>query len=87
MIERGRWEKLDVTERKCRLCDVVEDEYHCLVECPLFAEQRRNCLTKRLRVKPSMFDFINFMRDNSGPNRVMLATLCMRVMKEYQKYM
>ena len=87
-IERGRWGKsrVPVEERKCRLCDVLEDEFHCLVECPMFASQRRTCLPERLRERPSMFKFVECLKDDSGPNCVQLATWCARIMKEYRKY-
>ena len=43
-IERGRWEKqkVDAINRKCELCNTIEDEFHCLVECPRFKEVRKN---------------------------------------------
>ena len=42
-IERGRYRKVDVTYRKCKICksDCVEDEFHFIFEC-----QRYNCERK-----------------------------------------
>ena len=41
-IERGRWGRQNVAreDRKCNVCDVVEDEFHCLLECPRFINER-----------------------------------------------
>lgn len=34
MIERGKWTKKEVSDRKCNLCEQIEDEYHVIIECP-----------------------------------------------------
>ena len=42
-IEAGRWHKpirTPVENRKCKRCDVVENEFHFLFECPLYSELR-----------------------------------------------
>ena len=47
MIERGRWIRrtpIDVEDRKCDTCISIEDEYHCMVLCPRFVNERRGCL-------------------------------------------
>ena len=56
LIERGRWNipKLDFLNRKCLDCNVVEDEFHCLFECPRFSEQRK-IIPNYLSKKPSLF--------------------------------
>ena len=85
-IERGRWgkPKIDAIDRKCNLCNVIEDEYHCLIECPRFTIVRRNCLPANLKNKPSMFDFVNFMKclDENMYNK--LGLLCFKIMKDYK---
>ena len=43
-IERGRWMKIAKNERVCQICGVIEDEFHCLVECPRFNNERRGLL-------------------------------------------
>ena len=43
-IEAGRRYKLirtPVENRKCKRCDVVENEFHFLFECPLYSELQR----------------------------------------------
>ena len=41
-IERGRWKGEKREERVCNvcLCEVVEDEKHFLLECPMYARER-----------------------------------------------
>ena len=45
-VETGRWHKpvaVPFNERKCRTClNCLEDEFHFLLECPLYHELRKN---------------------------------------------
>ena len=61
-IERGRWSRPIVAaiDRTCTLCNIIEDAYHCLIECPRFINERKGCLPLALKNRPSMFSFINF---------------------------
>ena len=46
-IEAGRWHKpirTPVENRKCKRCDVIENEFHFLFECPLYSELRQQYL-------------------------------------------
>ena len=86
-IERGRWGNLRVPreERKCTLCETVEDEYHCLVECPRYVNERRGYLPERLRRKPSMYEFDKFLRCEEDV-QLRLGVLCVKVMRKHRKY-
>ena len=88
-IETGRWarEKQDPAERKCTLCNIIEDEYHCLVECPRFAKERKKYLPERLKRRRSMFEFIKFCKSESEADRKNFSLLCYSVLKEHQKYL
>ena len=85
LVERGRWvnRRLNIEDRLCALCNVREDEYHCMVECPRFVKERKNLLPVSLKNRPSMFEFINFIKCNE--KNIMLGQLCLNVMKEYKK--
>ena len=87
-IERGRWEKnkINAIDRKCQLCNTIEDEFHCLVECPRFKEIRKKCLPPDLIIKPSMHHFVNFLKclDKTSFNKVGL--LCYKIMKDYKTH-
>ena len=62
-IERGRWgKKLDLNERVCSVCYVIEDEFHCFIECPCFVDIRKGLLPIKLKKFPSMFNFIDFFQ-------------------------
>jgi len=48
-IETGRYEKLDECERLCPFCiNVIEDEYHVLFECFLYADLREEFYNRLL---------------------------------------
>ena len=88
MIERGRWKipKLDPSERCCEYCQnntVLEDEYHCLVECPRFKCFQRKYLPEYLLRRPSMFMFTKFMKADCLETMFNLAKLCLCVLKSY----
>ena len=81
-IERGRWNrpKLEANDRKCTVCDIIEDEYHCLIECPRFMK-RKGCLPVRLRHRLSIFKFINMFKCRNKDMYIKLEVLCFKVMK------
>ena len=85
LIERGRWgnRRLDIRNRLCLTCNVIEDEYHCIVECPRFKKERNGLLPVSLKVRPSMYKFINFIKCKDS--NMVLGQLCMKVMTEYKK--
>ena len=48
-IEAGRWVRVNrvlVNERKCTLCNVIEDEYHFVIECQRKTELRKKYIPK-----------------------------------------
>ena len=47
-IETGRFENLDVNQRPCLFCNVVEDEIHVILDCSAY-DDLRNYLLKLFR--------------------------------------
>lgn len=71
-IESGRWVKpnsIPVDERKCFVCQVLEDEYHFIIECQLYIELRKLYISKYYWERPSMFKFIELIKSTNG-NRI-----------------
>ena len=57
-IETGRWTKPHSTprsERKCHICQVLEDEFHFILECPLYEDLRAKYIKKYIYIKKSVF--------------------------------
>ena len=89
-IERGRWgqNKLEVEERKCTICqNEVEDEYHCLIKCPKFNNQRIGLLTEYLKKEPSQQNLYRFLNSNNKNDQKKLGLLCYKILKEYREHM
>ena len=88
LIERGRWGKkrIQLENRKCSLCNVLEDEFHCLLKCPRYINERQSCLAYELKNSPSMYTFRKFLNSDNIDTQKNLALLCFRVQKEYKQY-
>ena len=89
-IERGRWNKprkIPMNERLCAVCGVIESEYHCLIACPRFVNERRGRLTDGLRERPCMNELVKFFKSKSDNDLRNLGILCMNVTIEYKHYM
>ena len=54
-IETGRYYKVELENRKCKLCnlDEVENEIHFLTKCPLYDDFRSDMFTKALNINPA----------------------------------
>ena len=65
LIERGRWANINRGERKCTECGCIEDEYHVLIECPRYSEVRKGCLSNVLKTRPSMYEFVKYIKCTS----------------------
>ena len=63
-IERGRWHKIEFLDRKCCMCNDIEDEFHFVLICPRFHEFRKKYLPYDLYNNPSMYKFIKFLNSN-----------------------
>jgi hypothetical protein len=63
-IETGRWHKPDPiprNERKCFNCNCIEDEYHFLLECPIYSSLRKKYIKHIHWKRPNILKFINVM--------------------------
>ena len=87
-IERGRWgRKIDIQERVCVFCNVIEDEFHCFVECPCFADIRKGLLPLTLKKSPSMYNFIDYFRCDREENFYKMGLFCYSILKKHKKYL
>ena len=87
-VERGRWGKtrIEFQERICSICITeVEDEFHCLIKCPRFNNERRGLLTNYLILEPSEANFVRYLKTNNKIEQKKLGLLCMKILKEYRE--
>ena len=69
-IETGRWLNIERNERNCSLCNLNKfgDEYHYLLECPFFSNDRRinlgNYFTTRCNILKfkTLLQYINVQK-------------------------
>ena len=66
-IERGRYENIPRTERKCKVCNMnsIESEYHFLLVCPAYKELRRKYFSSYYNHWPSITKLENLMSSES----------------------
>ena len=63
-VENGRWMKPHATpfeNRKCKICGVLEDEYHFVLECLLYVDIRKIYLHRYFWNRPNMIKFIELL--------------------------
>lgn len=62
-IEAGRWTKpkTQISERKCKCCNDLEDEFHFTLQCPLYTEIRKAYIPKYFWQRPNMYKFIELV--------------------------
>ena len=87
MVERGRWTKpkTEYAKRVCSNCKVIEDEYHCLVECGKFTQFQKKYLPMSLRRHPNFVKFISMFQEENPEKVRKYALLCCKVLDEYRK--
>ena len=88
-IERGRWgpNKLLVDDRRCEVCNIIESEYHTLIKCPRFNNDRQGLLTSDLMKDPSFFNFLKYIKSENIYDLKKLGLLCSKILKEYREYL
>ena len=64
----GRWarpERTPLDDRKCKLCHKLEDEYHFILECPLYTDLRKQFISKFYWGRPNMPKFIELCKSEN----------------------
>jgi len=57
-VETGRWHKpraIPYPDRKCIACNKLEDEFHFMLECPLYKDIRKIYIKKYFWKYPNIF--------------------------------
>lgn len=74
-VETGRYYGIERASRKCNLCvlNVIEDEYHFVLQCPCYSDLRKQYLKSYYYKKPSTFKLVQLL---STENVKDLRNLC-----------
>lgn len=84
-IEAGRWHKPNKTpleNRKCQSCNSLEDEFHFVLECPLYQEIREEYIRRYFWVRPNMPKFIELL---TSENKTIIKNVSMYIFKGFKK--
>ena len=88
-IEAGRWvrinERVPVNERKCRLYNVMEDEYHFVIECHRYNGLRKKYIPKYYFQRPSMYKFIELVTTENNTLMKKFVSFVYQALKFDQK--
>ena len=71
--------KLEIIDRQCLVCGKLDDEYHVITECKLFANWRSMFLPKWLYNKPSMYKLISYLDSIKYDDARKLGIFCHKV--------
>ena len=83
-IEAGGWSRpvrKPIAERLCFLCNTLEDEVHCILECPVYSDFRSQYIKKKFWKRPNMLKFIELM---TSENQAVLQKLACYVHKSFE---
>ncbi len=84
-VEAGRWHKPTSTPfdmRKCPICNVLEDEFHFLIECPLYTELRFTYIRSYYLRRTNMYKVVELL---SSDNKRTMRNLGIFVTKAFEK--
>ena len=67
-IESGRYRNIERSERICTLCNanVIEDEYHFIIECPQYKDLRCKYIKLYYYKHPSVYRFIQLLTTSNN---------------------
>ena len=82
-IEVGRHHKIPRGERKCSFCNLndIEDEFHFVLKCPVYADLRRQYLPRYYYTHTSIFKYINLLQTENKNILKKLALFCIKAFK------
>ena len=79
-IETGRWNGIDRENRQCLKCNnrSIGDEFHYIMECHFFTENRTQLISRYLTQKPNILKFKQIMCTSE---KIKLEKLCRLIRK------
>jgi hypothetical protein len=79
-IETGRWNGIDRENRQCLKCNsrFIGDEFHYIMECHFFTENRTQLISRYLNQRPNILKFKQIMCTSE---KIKLEKLCRFIRK------
>ena len=86
-VETLRWRGIDISERKCTLCDKGDtaDEFHYLFLCNHFEESRKLYLNPYYYKRPNVLKYKELFSSKSPAKLSKLSKLVSIIMKEFKR--
>ena len=85
-VEMDRWakpERIAFENRKCKHCQILEDESHFILECPVYSNIRTLYVKRYYYTRPNMFKLTELMSLNSKKKQIKnLATFIFKAFDE-----
>ena len=84
-IEIGRWNNVDIDDRKCNLCtsNSIGDEFHYLLQCPYFKQDRLRLIPACYWERPNILKYRNLLCSNNETCLVNLSKFMDIIMKMF----
>ena len=88
-IESGRYKNIDRTERICNVCNSndIEDEYHFILQCPLYNDLRKKLIKIYYYRNPSVFKLIQLLTTENNKELNNLGKYLIRANKIRDQHM
>ena len=83
-VETGRWVKpnsIPFAERLCKICNKLEDEFHFVLECPIYSDIRKVYINKHYVNRPNMYKMVELLNTT---NKKRLRNLSIFIFKAFE---
>ena len=87
-VETGRYTRpiTPLDNRKCSICNILEDEFHFLFECRIYTDLRKQYLPKSLWKRCNIPNLINLMTNESAKVNIRLSQYIYKAFKLRSEY-
>ena len=84
-IETGRWNNIDLPERKCQLCDKKDlgDKYHYLLCCTHFKIERKTLIDQYFYKSPNTLKFKELLQISDAEKLVRFSKFMRIIMQKF----
>ena len=84
-VEVGRWANVELSDRKCLLCqnNQIGDEFHYLLECPFFLNERKQYIDPYYFRRPNILKYSQFLNITNESKLIRLSKFMIIIMKSF----
>ena len=84
-VEVGRWANVELSDRKCLLCqnNQIGDEFHYLLECPFFLNERKQYIDPYYFRRPNILKYSQLLNITNESKLIRLSKFMKIIMKSF----